>query len=225
MKAVILAAGKGTRMQPLTFEKPKPLLTVADKTLIEHNLEQLNGLVDEVIIVIGYKGEMIRKHLGDKFKDIKISHVEQKEQLGTGHAIMQAKDFVKGRFIVMMGDDLYFRKDIENCIKYDLSILVKKVKDPSSFGVIVKEGDKVKEIVEKPKEFVSDLANTALYVFDERLFSALENSKKSSRGEYELIDAVNVLASDITVVIANNWIPICYPEDLEKADKIMREVK
>src|SRR3989338_554814 len=105
MQAIILAAGKSTRTFPLTLTRPKPLLKVGKKTLLEHNLEQLDGLFDEVILVVGYKKEMLTNFI-DKIKNnykFKIRFVEQKEQLGTGHALLQVKDIVKDKFLLMMG--------------------------------------------------------------------------------------------------------------------------
>src|SRR3989344_5612573 len=117
MQAVVLAAGKSTRTYPLTLTRPKPLLKVGKKTLLEHNLEQLDGLAAEVILVVGYKKDMLI-NCADKIKNnykFKIRFVEQKEQLGTGHALLQVMDIVKDRFLLMMGDDLYSREDINNC--------------------------------------------------------------------------------------------------------------
>lgn len=224
MQAVVLAAGKSTRTYPLTLTRPKPLLKVGKKTLLEHNLEQLDGLIDELILVVGYKKDMIINFV-DKIKSkykFKISFVEQKEQLGTGHALLQVKDAVKGRFLLMMGDDLYSRKDIENCMKHDFCILAKKVKDPSSFGILEVIGKKVKNIIEKPQLRFSDLANCALYVTDERIFDVVEKLKKSKRKEYEITSAINLLAQkiDIPYVLAKEWIPVGYPWDLFNVKKI-----
>jgi len=106
-QAVILAAGKSTRTYPLTLTKPKPLLKVAGKTIIEHNLEQLIGIVDEVYIVVGHKAEMIKKFVGNEFKGIKIKYVTQKKPTGNASALMNVEKQIKGKFILMFGDDLY----------------------------------------------------------------------------------------------------------------------
>ncbi len=223
MKAVILAAGKSTRTYPLTLTRPKPLLKVAGKTLLEHNLDKIIGSVDEVIIIVGYKQEMIRDHLGEEYKGIKIIYVEQTEQLGTGHAIMQAESFIDGRFLVMMGDDLYGKEDVDSCLRHELAILGKHVSNWSEFGVIVSENQKMTRLVEKPKEYVSDLANTALYVLDERIFSAIKEIGKSERGEYELTCAVEkvALARDIIVVETDYWIPIGFAWKLLDAERML----
>ncbi len=227
MKAVILAAGKSTRTYPLTLTRPKPLLKVANRTIIEHNLDSLDGIASEAIIVVGYKKQMIKDFLGSKYKKIRIMYVEQKEQLGTGHAVLQAEKYVKGRFIVMMGDDVYSRSDIKRCAKSRYSILVTRVKNPESFGVVIERNNILVDIVEKPKELVSDLANAALYVFDRKIFAYLKDLEKTERNEYELPDAIRLLSKkeNIFCVKTKKWAPIGYPWDLLKADKELRKGK
>ena len=139
MQAVILAAGKSTRTYPLTLAKPKPLLKVANKTLLEHNLDSLKGVVDEVVIVVGYKKELIKKHIGNKYKNIRVRYVEQKQQLGTGNAMLMAEKYIKNEFISLYGDDIYSKKDFKNVIKNKYSILTKKVENPQLFGVILEK--------------------------------------------------------------------------------------
>ncbi len=227
MQAVILAAGKSTRTYPLTLTKPKPLLKVANKTLLEHNLDNLNYIVDEVIIVVGYKKNLIKKHLGNKYKNIRIKYVEQKQQLGTGNALLMAEKYIKNEFISLYGDDIYSKKDFENIIKYKYSILTNKVENPQLFGVIVEKNKILVNLIEKPKKFVSNLVNTGLYKLDKKFFVLLKKLKKSKRNEYELTDAINDLskAERINCVISKYWIPIIYPLDLLKADRILRKNK
>ena len=134
MKAVILAAGKSTRTYPLTLNIPKVLLKVAGKPLLQHNLELLKGLFSKVILVVGFKEEMIRETLGEEFLGIKIVYINQKDQLGTGHALLSAeKHLNQGRFIVMNGDDIYSRDDLEGVIKEGSSLLAHEVQDPQRF--------------------------------------------------------------------------------------------
>ncbi|MBS3097901.1 NTP transferase domain-containing protein [Candidatus Woesearchaeota archaeon] len=216
VKAVILAAGKSTRTYPLTLTKPKPLLKVGRKSLLEHNLEQLNGLVDEVIIVVGYRKGMIKNFLKNKRYKFKIRFVEQREQLGTGHALLQTERLIRDSFILLMGDDLYDRKDIKKCMRYKYCILAKRMKDPSNFGVLQVIGKNVKNIIEKPQLYFSNLANCALYVLDEKIFKVIKKLKKTKRGEYEITDAIKDLAKkeDINYVTANKWVPVGYPWNL-----------
>jgi len=221
MKAIILAAGKGTRLLPLTETKPKPLLKVANKPILEYNLEALHGLVNEVFVVVGYKKEQIMEYFGTKYRGMKITYIIQKDICGTGNAVLQTKQFVKGSFIVMNGDDIYSKEDIKACLKPRYSILAQEVSEPERFGVLKLKNNCLEKIVEKPKKFVSNLANTALYKIDDSIFEILKRIKKSKRKEYEFVDAVTELAKKekIKVIKAKNWITIGYPWHLLEANE------
>lgn len=227
MQAVILAAGKSTRTYPLTLTRPKPLLKIANRTILEHNLDSLNGIVDEIIMIVGYKKEMIIKKFGNRHKNIKLRYIEQKEQLGTGHAALLAEPYIRGRFILMAGDDIYSKEDIKKCTKYQHSILTSTTKNPQNFGVIIQKNGILTDFVEKPKKFVSDIINTSFYTFDKKIFYYLKKIVKSERGEIELPDAIKMLSKEenIHCVSAKQWIPIGYPWDLLKADGILRKNK
>ncbi|MBI2652257.1 NTP transferase domain-containing protein [Candidatus Woesearchaeota archaeon] len=227
MQAVILAAGKSTRTHPLTLTRPKPLLKIANKTLLEHNLDNLNGIVSEVIIVVGYKKELIKKYIGDKYKNLKIKYVEQKQQLGTAHAVSITKPYIKDRFVLLMGDDVYSMKDIKNCIKHNYSILTAKVKNPQNFGVVTEKNGILVDFIEKPKKLISNLISTAFYSIDKEIFQYINKIKKSKRNEFELPDAVKLLAKKEKIYCINSkkWLPIVYPWDLLKADRMLRRNK
>ncbi len=222
IQAVIMAAGKSTRTWPLTLTKPKPLLKVMNKEIIKHNLDALQGLVGEVIIIVGFKKEMIIEEIGHKYGKLKISYAEQKTQLGTGHALKYVEKLIKGKFIVMGGDDIFSKKDIKACLRHKYAVLGCKVEDPGRFGVFVVKGKEVKKVVEKPKEFVSDIANAGLYVFDKSVFEF--KLKKSQRGEYEIIDYINALIKKERVVCENvkgRWLSVGYPWDLIEANSVL----
>lgn len=211
MKAVILAAGKSTRTYPLTLNKPKPLLKVRNKTILEHSLDQLNDLIEEVILVIGFKSEMIRDFIGNSYKNIKIKFVEQKDQLGTGHAVLQIENLIDDKFIVMNGDDFFHKEDIKEILNHDYAVLAKEVTNPENFGIFkIDYNNNIKDIVEKPKQFISNLANCGLYVFDKDIFPILKNIKKSERGEYEITDALKefIKQKEVYCVKSKHWIPI-----------------
>ena len=203
------------------------MLKAANKTLLEWNLDALQNIVSEAVIVVGYKQDMIRKHIGKKYKKIKIRYVVQKQQLGTGHAVMIAEPSIKGKFILMMGDDIYSREDIKKCIKHKYSILVTKVKNPQNFGVVLHKNNVLVDFVEKPKKFISDLASTAFYCLDRNIFAYLKKIKKSERNELEFPDAVKMLAKNekIYCVKSKGWKPIAYPWDLLEADISLRNKK
>lgn len=217
MQAVILAAGKGTRLSPL--QTPKPLLKIANKTILENNLEQLEGIVDEVIIVTGHKKELMNDFINKVKRNFSfpIVIVEQPEQKGTYDALLRAEPLLKEKFLVMNGDDVYFKNDLPS---EGLSILAKEVEDFSRFGILETEGVFLKKISEKPESSASRLANTGLYLLDREVLSV--NVQASARGEFELTDAVNLLAEKkkISVRLSKSWLPIGYPWDLLEANEV-----
>lgn len=214
-QAVILAAGKSTRTWPLTLTKPKPLLKVMNKEIIKHNLDALEGLVNEVIIIVGYKKEMIIEEIGERYGNLKITYSEQKKQLGTGHALRCVEKLINDKFIVMGGDDIFSKTDIRACLRHKYAVLGCEVDEPGRFGVFVVEKNEVRKIVEKPKKFISNIANTGIYVFDKVVFQF--KLKKSSRGEYEIVDYINRLVKKEKVVcekVKGYWLSVGYPWDL-----------
>ncbi|MBW6440905.1 NTP transferase domain-containing protein [Patescibacteria group bacterium] len=224
MQAVILAAGRSTRTYPLTLTRPKPLLKVANKTIIEHNLEQLSEFVDEVVIVVGYRSKMIKDFLGNRFGKTKIKYIMQNDVIGNADALKLVEKEIKDRFILMFGDDLYSKKDIKNLLKYDNAILAQKVNNPECFGVLKTRNNIFCEVVEKPKEFISDLVNIGCFVFSKKIFGVLDDIKLSSRNEYELTDAYNLMAKKhkmYVVQVADYWFPITYPWNLLEANEYM----
>lgn len=225
-KAVILAAGWGTRMRPLTDTKPKPALKIAGKTLLEHNLNQLVGLVDEAVIVIGYKGDIIKKLLGKNYKGIQIQYAEQKQQLGTGDAALAALPLLDHEFLILNGDDLYKKNDLKSVLKKNPCIMVKRVKNPTGFGQVVCENDKMKNLVEKPAENVSNLVNIGAYFINKDFFKI--SIEKSQRGEYEITDYIKnyLQKGEMCYEVAKYWDPVSYPWNLlESAENIFSEVK
>ncbi|HJW97277.1 MAG TPA: bifunctional sugar-1-phosphate nucleotidylyltransferase/acetyltransferase [archaeon] len=222
MQAIILAAGKSTRTYPITLTRPKCLVKIGNKPIIQHNLENLAGLADEAIVVVGYMKEMVMGFLGKEFLGIKITYVEQEEQLGTGHALLAAEKSIKGRFMVMMGDDIYYRKGMESLLSHKNTLLVQKVKDPSRFGVWLSKDGLVSGFAEKPKDFVSDLANCGLYVLEPGIFQEIKRLEKSERGEYELNEAVNNYSKKTPVKCVDaekGWLSVGYPWDILNANE------
>ncbi len=224
-KAVILAAGWGTRLRPLTLGRPKPAIRLLGETLVEHNLRELSGLIDEAVIVVGYKDEVIKEKMGESFAGIKIKYVHQDEQLGTGHAAKVALPFLGEEFLILNGDDLYLREDIEKCLEKNPSILVKEVVEPSRYGQVSVEGGAVKEIVEKPATKVSDLINVGCYYLNKSFFE--KEIEKSSRGEYEIVDFLKFFIKEknsLYYALAKKWMPVTYPWSiLDATEEIFRE--
>ena len=222
MQAVILAAGRGTRMGELTNGTPKPLLKVLGKTLLERKLDELPEKISEIIVIIGYHGEQIIESLGDQYKDKKISYVWQKELKGTADAVWQAKDILKDRFIVLMGDDIYCKEDIDACLKEDWAILVKEVEFLEAGGKIVLNSDgSVKDIIEGSHHHEHHaLVNSGLYVLGTEIFD-YQMVQIPGKTEFGLPQTLLQLVSKfpIKVVKSKFWLSQTAPEDLESAEK------
>ncbi|MBI5093699.1 MAG: NTP transferase domain-containing protein [Candidatus Hydrogenedentes bacterium] len=225
MQAIIMAAGKSTRTYPLTLTRPKPLLKVMNKTILEHQLDALEGVINSAVLVVGYKQEMIRETYGDRYRDIALRYVPQVEQLGTGHAVLQCADQIDGPFLAMNGDDLYAAEDLRNLANAEQAALVKTVPDPRLYGIYeVADDDRVVRLVEKPKEVFSNLANIGAYKFTPEVFDILRTTKPSERGEIEITSAIQTLAErgDFRVVkVAGYWLPIGYPWHLLDANEYL----
>ncbi len=215
MKAIIMAAGKSTRTYPLTLTRPKPLLPVVNRTILEYQLDALQDLVDEVVLVVGYRHDMIRAKFGGAYRGLKLTYVEQREQRGTGHAVLQCAEHMDGPFLAMNGDDLFDSDDLHRLAKSEQAALVKHVEDPRLYGIYEVDGDGcVQRLVEKPKEVFSNLANIGVYKFTPDVFAAIEASPLSERGEIEITSAIQGLAEQggFRVVEAQGyWLPIGYP--------------
>ncbi len=218
MQAVILAAGKGTRLEPL--QTPKPLLKVAGKAIIEHTLSRLEGF-EEVVVVVGHRGDELKASLKNKPLPFRLSFATQEEQLGTFHALQQAAPLLKESFLVMCGDDLYSREDIRLCSRSGPCILAQEVKEFRKFGILEVRGSHLSGIREKPDEPGSRLANTGLFSLTKDVLDF--RPEKSPRGELELTDAVTSFASrnKVKVLKTASWIPIGYPWDLLSANEAL----
>lgn len=222
MQAVIMAAGKSTRTWPLTLTRPKPLLPIMSKPLLAHQLRALRGVADEAVIIIGYLGDMIRDHFGDSFEGIALRYVEQQEQRGTGHAVLQASGIVTGPFLALNGDDLYAPEDLRELARTPNVALVRQVEQPERFGVYeIDDHNKVISLEEKPERPRSNLANVGAYSLTPRIFELLNKVQPSPRGEIEITDALKELAwrEALYVVHASGYyLSIGYPWHLLEAN-------
>lgn len=222
MQCVILAAGKGTRLRPLTETTPKPLVKVAGKPLLDHIVGVLPSSVTELIIVTGYLEEQIREHCGEEYFGRPVTYVHQEEQKGTGHALWLCKDLIKGRFLYMFADDLHGKDDIARATSYTRSMLVLTTDKPERFGIAVRHPDgTLAEFVEKPTTPPSNLASTGVFVLDEKIFDY--DLTVETKGEFYHTDVIKEYAKDypIAVVEQHLWIPIGYPEDIQNAEKFL----
>ncbi len=222
MQCVILAAGKGTRLRPLTETVPKPLVKVSGKPLIDHIVEALPSAVDELIIVIGYLGDHIKKHCGSEFHGRRVTYVEQTEQNGTARALWLCKDLIKGRFLFLFADDIHGRKDLARATSYTRSLLVSTVDTPEKFGIVVRNPDGTLGLmIEKPEHAPSNCASTGAMVLDDHIFEF--EPQTPVKGEYYLSEVIDRYATKypIAVVEEHLWLPIGFPEDITRAEALL----
>jgi UDP-N-acetylglucosamine diphosphorylase / glucose-1-phosphate thymidylyltransferase / UDP-N-acetylgalactosamine diphosphorylase / glucosamine-1-phosphate N-acetyltransferase / galactosamine-1-phosphate N-acetyltransferase len=229
MQAVILASGKGTRMRDLTVSTPKPMLTVLGKSLIEHKLDILPPMVDEVIILVGYLGDVIRDAFGEHFKGRRIRYVEQDVLNGTMAALALASPLLTDRFVVLMGDDLYAREDIDACFATgDWSVLVQSTETMASGGrMIMDAAGHIVDIEEGDHTGKPGLMNTNLFALDPRIFEYPMIPKTAGSDEYGLPQTVVAASKSSSIplvaVEATFWFQITAPEDLERAETVLTE--
>lgn len=221
MKAIILAAGEGTRLKPLTNTTPKPLLKICWKSIIEYTLESLHTYVDEFIIVTKYKSELFPEKLWTHYKKSKITYVIQWADKGTGGALFWIK--LEWDFLVINGDSIFDTKDLETLIKdKHYGALVQEVENPEIYGVFKQNSDGfATEIIEKPDTFVGNLANLWVYKFNEKLLKDIKKIPLSKRGEYEITDAINLFCKEEKFklyAVKKYFIDIGYPWDILKAN-------
>lgn len=230
---VVPAAGEGTRLRPLTADKPKGLVTVADEPLLAHVFETLVASgVNGLVVIVGYRGEVIRSYFGDTVDGVPITYVEQDEQLGLGHAVLQARSHVDGPFVVLNGDNVLAGNvqdpiSRQQCADVDAVVAVENVDRMTArkTGVVAVDEGRVTAIVEKPADPSSTLNTTGCYVLPEEIFDALELLRPSERGEYELADALGVLiragAHIEAVPLKCDRVNVNTPEDLSVAEAML----
>jgi UDP-N-acetylglucosamine diphosphorylase/glucosamine-1-phosphate N-acetyltransferase len=202
MKAVILAAGEGSRLKPFTVTRPKVMIPVGNKPILEYvvNALQESGIID-IIMVVGYKREKIMDYFADGHKwGVNIVYVEQFQQLGTAHALRQVSHMINDRFLVINGDTIIDSSAIKEIIRVssgDAAILTVTVAKAHQYGVVKTQNHLVKAILEKPKgEEVSNVVNAGVYSFSPIIFNFLESMEISERGEYEITDALRTMLKE-----------------------------
>jgi bifunctional UDP-N-acetylglucosamine pyrophosphorylase/glucosamine-1-phosphate N-acetyltransferase len=219
MQCVILAAGKGSRLRPLTDEVPKPLVKMCGTPLIDHIASALPSAVKEFVIVVGYRGDMIRQHCGTEFHGRKVTYVEQTDINGPAKALWLCEDLIKGRFLFMFADDIHGKEDLARAVSYSRSILATTSDVPERFGVIVRNPDgTIAEMVEKPASPSSNLVATGPMVLDQNIFKF--PPKSPIKDEYFMPEIIMRYKEEypIAVVEEQLWLAIGYPEDIERAE-------
>jgi len=231
MKALILAAGEGTRLRPLTTNIPKPLLTVAGRPYLAHLVKALGDAgIKEQVILVGWKANRVKEFFGDgKQLGVELSYLEQKERLGTANAIGVAEGFMDGDFVCVNGDVVMapeavagmvsaFRKDRKPFMG------VVEVPDPQRFGVVQQDNGKLVRIIEKPADPPSNLINGGFFGLTPDVFGHIRKTERSSRGEYEFTDTLNMMAAQTEVAvrkIEGEWMDVGYPWELLRANEYL----
>lgn len=233
MKGYILAAGEGTRMRPLTANIPKPLLPVAGRPFLEHNIESLREAgIKDIIILVGWRAQRIREHFGDgKEFGVRIEYVEQKERLGTAHAIGMIRDKVDSPFFCLYGDVVLTKESVRGMVEHHKKVkgsvmALTTVEDPRRYGVISVQDGVVMGISEKPEVPEANTVNAGAYILDTAVFEAIAETRKSSRGEYEITDTFRAIMHKTHLyayLVKEDWIDVARPWDLLEANRILME--
>lgn len=213
-QAIVLAAGEGQRLRPFTVTRPKAMLAIADKPILQYAVEALaaNGIRD-IVFVVGYRKEHVFDYLGSgDWLGVNISYVTQDKQLGTAHALNAAREVAQDEFLVLHGDNLIEAATIADFISVTPeAVLVKREAVPERYGVVSVEGDEVKKIEEKPRQAVSNLVNTGIYAFTKKIFECMEEF-------LDIPDVLNkMIAGGYTVralETEGTWLDVVYPWDI-----------
>ncbi|WP_459192503.1 sugar phosphate nucleotidyltransferase [Halosimplex sp. J119] len=236
MKAVIPAAGRGTRLQPLTDDRPKALVDVAGRPLLSHGLARLADLdVSEFVLVVGYRKEAIIDHYGDEFEGVPITYVHQREPKGLADAVLRAENEVDDDFLVFNGDNV-ITGNLGDVIErqrsdgVDATLLVDEVSrdEAAETGVFVTDDDgRLDALVEKPDDPPSTRVLTGLFGFDPDIFHACHLVQPSARGQYELTDAIDLFLRAgrrvETVPFDGRRVNVNTPDDRDRAERLLGE--
>jgi len=225
-QAVILAAGEGQRLRPFTVTKPKVMLSIAGKPILQYVVESLalNG-IRNIVLVVGYRREQVFNYMGSGGRfGVDITYITQERQLGTAHALAQAKAVAESEFLVLPGDNLIEAGAIAQFVAVKPeAMLVKRVDNPARYGVVTIENGMVKDIVEKPEEAKSNVVNTGIYAFTTEIFSFIE-------AQLDIPDALNNMLAQGEPISAQEtdgtWLDVVYPWDiLSLNDVVLRQIR
>ncbi len=232
MKAIILAAGEGNRMRPLTYTRPKVMLPIANKPILEHLLIEVKKAgIREFIFIVGYRDEQVRNYFGNGDKwGVSINYATQRKQLGTADALKMVRDMVDGNLLLINGDIIVRHRDIEALISGSNNTMsLIEVINTKGLGVVELSEGRVMRIYEKAEQPVSNMANAGLYLFTPDIFEAISRTPKSSRGEYEITASLQLMIDKGDIISyhkINYWLDISYPWDLLSANEsLMAEVE
>ena len=222
MQAIILTAGEGQRLRPFTANKPKSMIKVANKPILEFIVESLRQSgINDVVMVVGYKKERIMNHFGDgKDFGVKIRYVTQAQQLGTAHALKQAKDLAAEEFIVIPGDNIIDHQTLSK-VNEAFTILYKRLPEVSKYGVLFLRNNHVARIVEKPEAQEGGLANTGIYCLDRTIFDEIGDETSLVAVINDLIDKGYTFKAEE----AEKWLDVVYPWDILKLNDLSMDFR
>ncbi|WP_436935203.1 bifunctional sugar-1-phosphate nucleotidylyltransferase/acetyltransferase [Halovenus marina] len=221
--AVVLAAGEGTRLRPLTRNRPKPMLPAANSPILEHVLDALvEAGIERLVLVVGYQHKRVQEHFGPSYRGRPITYVHQEKQLGTGHALLQARHAVDGSVLVANGDHLIEANSVEAVIDLfeaetpSAAMAVIERDDAEKYGAVRLDGSTIETLVEKPDSDGFRLINAGIYAFDETIFEAIEETPRQA-GELALTETLARIVADGRargVRVDGLWVDATYPWDL-----------
>jgi len=229
MQTVVLAAGEGTRMRPLTAAQPKPMLPVAGKPLLEHTLDRaVEAGADRLVVVVGYESDRVQDHFGNHHGGVDLEYAVQQQQRGTADAVSAAAPLLADEpFVVLNGDALYDQASLDTLYSNGPGVGSYRVENPSAYGVLQLAADddtRVRGVVEKPADPDSNLINTGAYVFPAAAHDLL-NVQTSERGELELTDVLEAVCNQfsVTAVPFDRWLDVGRPWELLAANEWLLE--
>jgi glucose-1-phosphate thymidylyltransferase len=219
-RGVVLAAGEGTRMRPLTQNRPKTMLPAADRPILEHVLDVLVACgLEEIVLVVGYGRDRVQEHFGHAHRDVPLTYVHQTKQLGSAHALQQAADAVAGATLVVNGDrviDEHIVAEVLTAFDGEPTVSVLEHPSPSNFGAVRVSNGRLTELEERPEGGGYRLINAGVYAFDDRVFDAIARTPRRE-GEIQLPDVIGTLLDDgrVRAVTTDGlWADATYPWDL-----------
>ncbi|AEH37695.1 bifunctional sugar-1-phosphate nucleotidylyltransferase/acetyltransferase [Halopiger xanaduensis] len=221
MKAVVLTAGEGTRIRPLSASVPKPMLPVADRPLAAHTVDAaVDAGADEIVLVVGYRAETVRDYFGSEYRGVPVSYAVQEEQAGTADAVNAAREHLEGPFAVLNGDNLYDPAAIDRLFEACPAVCAVEVDEPSNYGVLSTTDGTITDIVEKPADPPTNLANAGAYAFPADAREWLD-VPASERGEHEITDVLGRVIDEyaVTPVTLERWMDVGRPWELLEANE------
>jgi glucose-1-phosphate thymidylyltransferase len=236
MKAIILCAGKGTRLYPVTLTMPKPLVPVANKALLQYAIETLTNMgATEIGLVVNSLDSPISSQLGDGVDTVGVplTYIEQRDPKGLAHAVKLSEPFIGSEpFIMYLGDNIFQDKMKALYDKFErtgagAAIALTEVPDPQRFGIAELEGDTIKRLVEKPKDPPTNLAIAGVYVFQPAIFDAINHIKPSWRNELEITDAIQYMLDQgstvIPYIVQGWWVDAGNADSIVLANQLVLE--